>query len=744
MANVTRRQFLKIGAAGTAAAGVASGLMTEWWGLDGYQAIDPNTEGETVIPTICEMCFWKCGVLAHVRDGRVTKLEGNPHHPFSRGRLCPRGLGGTGLLYDPDRLQRPMIRRQAQRGADEFEEVTWEEALDYTAERMSRVREQHGPEALAFLFHGLGSAWFKTLMKGYGTPNMAAPSYAQCRGPRESGYHLTIGRGVGSPEPIDIQGARCLTLIGSHLGENMHNTQVQEFADAVDRGIDLVVVDPRYSVAASKARYWLPIRPGTDTALLLAWMHVIINERRYDAEYVENHTVGFDRLRAHVQDKTPDWAHVRTGLETEQIIDSARLIASARPASLIHPGRRATWYGNDTQRARAMAILAALLGSFGRRGGYIQPSKMPVAPYPLPEFPHPERPSADRPTATPYPFAVEPLASGLRDAAIPGTAAYDVKAWFVYGTNLNQAIPQPQRTIEAIQNLDFIVSVDVLPSEICGWSDVVLPEATYLERYDDLYSPAYREPFVALRQPVVEPLFESRPGWWIARELGHRLGLERYFPWSDAEELLRHRARATNLDWDELRSRGVALGETVPYCEEDGLAPSFSTDSGKIELYSAALEEAGVDPLPDFRMPPQPTAGQLRLISGRSPVHTFGRTTNNRFLSTCDDENEAWINPSAARTLPGFETSPLNNGDRVILVNQDDVRSEPVKVKLTERIRGDVVYLVHGFGHTAARLRFAHRRGASDSDLITRTVVDPLMGGPAYFTNFVRVERQEV
>ncbi len=741
MSSVSRRTFIKIGGGGAAAAAVGSGLVSEWWGHDRYDPMDPGTTGEQVVPTFCEMCFWKCGVLAHVRDGRVTKLKGNPDHPFSRGRLCPRGIGGTGLLYDPDRLRQPLIRREGRRGEQSFEEATWEEALDLVGERMTQLRDRHGPEALALFSHGMGGSWFKTLMKAYGTPNVAGPSYAQCRGPRETGYYLTIGRGVNSPEPIDIKNARCLTLIGSHLGENMHNTQVQEMADAIDQGIDLVVVDPRFSVAASKAAHWLPIRPGTDIALLLAWMQVIIAEDLYDDDYIEQHAVGFDRLSAHVRDKTPEWAAVRTGLEASQIRDSARLIASHRPRSLIHPGRRAAWYGDDSQRMRAMAILAGLLGSFGRRGGYLQPTKFSVPALPHPEYPRPRRSAADHPRGGGYPFATEKLSSGMRDAAIPGTAEYDIKGWFVYGTNLIQALPQPQKTLEAIQNLDFMVAVDVLPAEITGWADVVLPEATYLERWDDLYSPAYREPFVALRQPVIEPLYESKPGWWIAKEIGRRLGLERFFPFTNAEDVVRRRAERAGIDFAELRRTGVALGDIEPVCEEDGLTPSFSTSTHKIELYSERLAEAGTDPMPVFRMPEQPPSGQLRLISGRSPVHTFGRTTNNRFLSLCDDENEAWINPIAARSLPGFETTPLRNGDRIVLINQDDVRSEPVKVKLTQRIRGDCLYLVHGFGHTDARLRYGYRRGASDSELTTRVETDPLMGSPSYFTNFLRVER---
>jgi thiosulfate reductase/polysulfide reductase chain A len=221
-------------------------------------------------------------MLAHVQGDRVTKVVGNPQNPLSRGMLCPRGAGATGLLDDPDRLKRPMIRR-AQRGEDVFEEVSWDAALGEVSEKLLQVKARHGAEALALFTHGSGGTWFKALMKAWGSPNIGAPSYAQCRGPREAAFQLTFGSPLGSPEPLDLANARCITLIGSHLGENMHNTQVQELAEALGKGADLVVVDPRFSVAASKARYWLPVKPGTDIALLLAWMHVIIGEGRHDA-----------------------------------------------------------------------------------------------------------------------------------------------------------------------------------------------------------------------------------------------------------------------------------------------------------------------------------------------------------------------------------------------------------------------------------------------------------------------------
>jgi thiosulfate reductase/polysulfide reductase chain A len=309
-------------------------------------------------------------------------------------------------------------------------------------EGLLEVKRKYGPEAVALFTHGSGGTWFKHFMKAWSSPNVGAPSYSQCRGPREAGYLLTYGTPLGSPESIDIANARVITLIGSHLGENMHNTQVQELAEAIGKGAQLVVVDPRFSVAASKARYWLPIKPGTDIALLLAWMNVMLEEKLYDAEYVAKFAIGLDDLKAHVAAKTPEWAYPITGIRPELIRESARLIASARPASLIHPGRHTTWYGDDTQRERAMAILAALLGSWGRRGGYVSYGKMGLPPYPIAKpFPHGDKSPADKPKTGGYPLANEVIASGLCDASVPGRALYDIKAWLVYGSNLMQALP---------------------------------------------------------------------------------------------------------------------------------------------------------------------------------------------------------------------------------------------------------------------------------------------------------------
>lgn len=719
-----RRTFLQITAGGAA---VAAGAVS----LGMRPAAQAAPRAVHKVPTFCELCFWKCGVIATVEDGVVTKLDGHPAHPLSLGRLCPRGNGGTGLLYDPDRLKKPLIRT-GERGQERFRETTWEEALDYVAARMRKIRAEHGPEALALFTHGHGGSFFSQLLKAYGSPNIAAPSYAQCRGPREVGFQLTFGTGIGSPENTDIANTRFLVLIGSHLGENMHNTQVQEFAEAIRRGAKIAVVDPRFSVAASKANWYLPIKPGTDIALLMAWANVLVNEGIYNRPFVEKYATGFEEFKAAIQEMTPEWAEKITEIPADLIRTVAREMAAAAPAAIVHPGRHVTWYGDDAQRSRAIAILNALLGSWGAKGGFFLPSGVDVPPYPAPPLPKPQRPAIDG-AGSRYPLADETLASGLCDATLAGTP-YKARGWLVYGTNLLQSLPQPQKTLEAIHALDLLVVIDVLPVEIAGYADVVLPECTYLERYDDLYAGAFRTPFVALRQPAVEPMYDSKPGWWMAKELAKRLDLEAYFPWKHIEEYLDRRLQGLNLNLADMKKRGV-----VVYPAGDTTLPpdhKFDTPSGKVELYSRVLAEMGVDPVPKYYPKPEPPEGHFRLLFGRSPLHTFGRTTNNRVLGSVVRENEVWIHNRAAAALG------VRPCERVRLVNQDGAKSAPVLARVTNRIRPDCVYMVHGFGHTARNLRFTAGRGASTTGLVTRVSVDPLMGGTGMFNNFVRIEKE--
>ncbi len=730
-----RREFIKIAGAGTGAMVVAPKLYAEF-GKKDEELLESGSAERT--PTYCEICFWKCAGWVYKKDGKPWKIVGNEDDPNSRGRFCPRGTGGIGAYTDPDRLKKPLLRVE-KNGKQVFKEVSWDEALNFIADKLRDIAQKHGPECVALFSHGSGGSYFKNLLAAFGTKNVAAPSYAQCRGPREEAYLLTFGDGVGSPERTDIVNSKCLVLLGSHIGENMHNGQVQEFSQAVANGATVITVDPRFSTAASKSKYWLPIKPGTDLALLLAWIHVIIYEELYDKDYVKKYTIGFEQLKQAVKHNTPEWAYPITTIKPHIIRQTAREMAMHAPATIVHPGRHVTWYGDDTQRVRAGAILNALLGSWGRRGGFYFPAKAHVPKPPIPKYPKPRR---DWRKAFPdqFPLANLALSSGICDATIPSAERNcSFKAWIVYGTNLIQTLPQPQKTLEAIQNLELLVAIDILPAEITGWADVVLPECTYLERYDDLRISPGRVASVALRAPAFKPKYDSKPAYWIARELAKRLGLEKYFPYEKIEDYLDYRLKAIGSSLEEMKKIGVKLIENPEhrFYLEEGEDYEFGTPSGKIELYSTTLADYGFDPIPRYTHHEEPPDGYYRLLYGRAPMHSFGRTINNPNLSQLMKENEVWINRKVA------EQWGIKNGEYIVLENQDGIRSRPIKAKVTERIRHDAVFMVHGFGHSDKRLHRAYHRGADDQKLISRVKLDPIMGGTGMRVNFVTFRKEE-
>jgi thiosulfate reductase/polysulfide reductase chain A len=642
------------------------------------------------------------------------------------------------MFTDPDRLKKPLLR-VTKNGEQTYREASWEEALDFIAAKMKEIREKHGPESMALFNHGSSGRYFTYLLNAFGSNNVAAPSFAQCRGPRDTGFDLTFGESVSSPEVTDIRDTRCLVLIGSHIGENMHNGQIQEMSEAIDKGAVIITVDPRLSTAASKSKYWLPIKPSTDLALLLAWIHVLIYENLYNKEYVNLYAEGFNELKEHVKDFTPEWAYGITTLKPELIRHSAREMANAAPSTLIHPGRHTSWYGDDVQRSRAIAILNGLLGSWGSRGGIFFKEGIKIPEFPHPEYPKPAWSWQDTLNGR-YPHAKEAITNTIIEASIPAPDnKHEIKGWIVSGTNLVVSVPLKEQLMKAMQSLDLLVVVDTMPMEITGYADVVLPECTYLERHDDLRASPHREPTIALRMPAVEPQYETKPAWWIAKQIGERVGLGDFFKYKDLKEVLDWQLKQIGSSYEEMERIGLKkFPRKTPLYIEPGSAHQFKTASGKIEFNSAELKASGFASMPVYTPHPQPEAGFYRLIYGRAPMHTFSRTANNRNLVALMPENSVWVNPQVA------ELWGLKKNQYVWLKNQDGVISNfSVKVRITERIRWDSVYIVHGFGHHHKPLTYAFGRGVNDTELITQVAIDPIMGGTGMRGNFVTFVKEE-
>lgn len=733
----TRRDFIKISTASAGAAALSyKAFASKGFGLFESNSVDPvSDEDLTPYPTYCEVCFWKCAGWAYVdKSGRIRKVIGNQDDPHCNGRLCPRGTGGVGMVYDEDRLKNPLIRETRPDGSQYFREATWEEVLDKVANKMKEVKEKYGPEAFGLFNHGTPGGMLEHLLRSYGSESNAEPAFANCRGPRSSAFFSTFGAYVGSPENTDIRDTKCLVLIGSHIGENMHNSQVQEMSDAIDNDATIITVDPRLSTAASHSQYWLPIKPSTDMALLMAWIHVLINEGLYNKDYVEKYTFGLDLLKDHVKTMTPEWAYGITTIEPEMIRKTARAMASAAPSVVVHPGRHVVWYGDDTQRSRAIAILNALLGSWGKRGGFYFPESVSLPKFPHPHYPEPEWTWKDWNDGK-YPLATMGITTELLKASIPRyNYKHQVKAWMVAGTNLPLSMPDKSLFKEAAAAVEFIMVMDTMPMDITGYADVVLPESTYLERYDVIRSAAAREPNIALRMPAIEPMYNSKPGWWISKQIGERLGLHDYFNYNDYSEVIDWQLQQLGTSLEEMKKIGVKKypRKSGPLYLAENEDFTFNTNTGKIELYSTDFADHGFDAIPKFTKHPEPPQDFYRLIYGRAPMHTFSRTSNNPNLSDLMSENNVWVNPKVA------DLWQLKNGQEVWLKNQDGhITSFPVKVRVTERIRWDSVYMVHGFGHNNKKLSRAFGRGASDTEMITNVSVDPVMGGTGMRGNFI-------
>ncbi len=731
----TRRDFIKISSMGAGGLAIATTPLLAW--VPKFLKIDdviPDDSKAKRYPTYCEICFWKCAGWTYADEkGKLLKIVGNDDDQHSNGRFCPRGTGGIGMYNDEDRLKTPLIREEKD-GVQYFREASWDEALDLISKRLLEIGEKHSRECIAMFSHGSGGKFLGNILKAFGSGSISAPSYAQCRGPREVAFIATYGKGIGSPEPTDIRNTRCLVLIGSHIGENMHNGQVQELSQAIDNGASIITVDPRYSTVASKSKFWLPIKPATDIALLLAWINVIIEDELYDKDYVEQYTFGFEQLKNHVKNKTPEWAYGITTIKPDVIRKTAREMAGAAPAVIIHPGRHVTWYGDDTQRLRAVAILNALLGSWGRKGGFYMPEGIKMKNMNTPEYPKPKRNWRDAHPGK-YQLADLALASGICDATIPSVdQECSYKAWIVNGTNLITTLPNRKNTIDAINSLEFMVVIDTMPAEITGYADVVLPECTYLERYDLLRTSKHREPSIALRMPAAKPKYDSKPGWWIAKQLAEKMGLGEYVPYDNIEDLLDWQLKQVGSSLEEMQKIGV---KKIDRKYNDlyilqGEEHEFNTNTGKIELYSTSLQQEGFDPMPNYTPHPEPGPGFYRLNYGRAPMHTFGRTNNNPNLADLMDENKLWVNPKIAKEWD------LKRDQEVWLKNQDGVVSTfPIKVRITERIGKHSVYMVHGFGHSDKRLKQSYGKGMDDSELITNVMVDPVMGGTGMRGNFV-------
>ncbi|MBI3740001.1 MAG: molybdopterin-dependent oxidoreductase [Chloroflexi bacterium] len=721
---VSRRDFLKLGAAAAGALAIGQ-MLPPKVAHAAREAGLLNADGDGYVHSMCEMCVWRCGLIAKVKDGRVVKLDGNPEHPHSRGNLCPRGQSGLMNTYDPDRVLTPLIRA-GKRGEGLFRKASWDEALDLVASNMLSIKKKYGPEAMVFSStHNLSQPQFENLLYAFGSPNYGTQR-SLCFNAMITAFSLTYGVEEPSRKYDDV---KFILMVGRNMMEAISTSETGELSRAIDRGAKLVYLDPRYTKTASKATEWIPIRPGTDSAFLLAMINVIVSNELADCEFVKQYVNGCDDLPKEMSRYTPEWAEKITGIPAATIERIAREYAAAGKNALAHPGWRTSNFINSFQTERAIATLDAISGNVLTPGGCLSAEVAAEgAGLGAPKQPPYPRMSALRLDGVPWKYPLVPLKIGvfqeLRDNIVKGDP-YQAHGWFISRQNPIQSLPDQNKTLEAFGKMDFITTVDIIMNDTSWFSDVVLPEASYLERYDPL-SVVGDKAF--LRQPVIEPQGEAKSALWIYKQLGERLGLGDYFQYKDEEDYIRQQLKPLRVSLEDVKEKGYAR---LPDDGKDGEI-TFNTPSGKIEVYSETLKNAGFSPWPTWEEPPVPGENEFYLLTGKVAQQTQFGTQNNQLLHKYSDEPRLWMNAKTAANMG------LNDGDWVEIASQ--VGKVHSKLLATEAIRPDCVYMTPGYGHLSKGLKTAYGIGASDS-VVHVTYTDPISGGQALSQTFVTVKK---
>jgi thiosulfate reductase / polysulfide reductase chain A len=681
------------------------------------------------IPTTCEMCVNKCSVIAVVENGKIRKLNPNPENPKSRNMVCARGNAGIQQVYDPARLKRPLIRAGA-RGEGKWRPVSWDEAFDYTAKQLLAVKDKYGAQGTMWSSsESFNETFFKSLGQAFGSPNIVRHP-TLCLASLNLAYSVTFG----TVPSFDVLNSKYIIMSGANRLESFITPDTMDLLEAsTSRKARLIYLDPRYTVTAAKADEWYPIKPGTDLAFILALLHVIVGENRYDKEFVAGYTVGIDQLAEHVKQYTPEWAEAETEIPAKEILRIAREFADAAPRAMYYAGRRSSWYREDFQMRRAQAILNAVVGSWDRQGGMLPAQKIALGEYMFLPWDDVTSPSIDE-IGTKFPLAskVDGAYLTVRENILNSTP-YPVKAWMVHKQDPMNALPDQAKTIRMAEQMDFIGVVDVQMSDIAWYADVVFPESTYLERTDPPEVMGGVVPVVVYRQQVIKPLYDTKHTLEIVQGLAKRLGLSQYFDYT-LDQWIAAQVKELPLPdpLDYLKKHGAWVPAGYPkYGTTLNSEHRFVTKSGKIELYSERLQEAGYDPLPVFNAPAQPPAGKYRLIVGRRAYFTHSSTANNAWLNSFEPENNLWLHPASA------QAAGVSDGDRVEV--SSTVGTVQLPVRVTEEIRPDCVFMLHGFGKKAAWQRLASK-GASDAQVL-ETSWDRVSGNAALHETFVKIRK---
>ncbi len=750
---------------------------------------------------MCLNCSTVCGMIAQVDQGRIVKLEGNPLDPNARGKLCAKGQAAINMVEDPDRLLYP-LRRKGARGSGEWERITWEEAISDISIRLRKLRQEKRPEALMLQYgRDRTNGFLDRFTDAFGTPNKLGH-----RGLCSLNKRMAIKAALGDTDwdTADFSQSKFILNFGSNFYEahQGHVGMVSRVAEAKRKGARLITFDVRLSNTAAQSDEWHPIFPGTDGLVALAIGHVILEENLQHTEFIENWTnVTVAELKSHYKRYTPAYAERESGVAAEVIRRIARAFAAAAPRATTVSNRGAHAHFNGFHNEWAILCLNALVGSIGEQGGlcYVPGDVNQSAPQPGPLPPKPKiRTALSHPAEFPLANEIYPRAVSSTIYPDLSSGRAEIDTLISYYVNAPMSWPEGPTLVREVllseEKIPFHVAIDAFFSETVEVADYVLPDATFLEKWDlDARNSYDLKPYVGLRQPVLTPPGECKDIRDILIRLAHAIDGEmaQWFPFTDAESFVRVWASKLPGGLKNLQKNGIWVDETVkpayaPYrqtididlrsplieidCQGtvwkknaeigekkaigihlDGcVVRGFDTPDRRFQFKIERLRElslASIDreTFPDYQAivaHQTPLAEcEFVLTTFKWNVHTQSRTANQVWLTEIVGDNPCWIHPASATRLK------ISDGDVLILSKRNDDRGLSsslgirVQAYLTEAIHPQVVAISASFGHWQYG-RTAAFRGYNPNALIV-SGADPIGGGQSWNDTVVRISASD-
>lgn len=779
---LSRREFLKMFgmvAAVSATGGVAQALVKE---LKENKIKYFTSGNEVIIPTVCSLCPSGCGMLARVVDGNLVKMEGNPMHPTNLGALCPKGQAAPELLYNPDRLTGPM-KQTGPRGSDHWESISWDEATEIVASRLSEMRQDDHPERTAILYgetRGQMRGFLEFFMSAVGSPNTISHDSLNIEAAKLA---MLYTQGIYDLPAYDLENTSYILSFGASLLEAGRSPQrmISGYSymrqGRTERG-KVVVIDPRQGVTGAKADEWIPINPGTDAALALAIANVIIKTGQFDSDFVNNYGFGFeDFVDSEGQQRKGFKNYVLenydplrvaqiTGISATTISRLAGEFVGTKPAVAVLPGKGGLLNGSLNGLSAAMAIhcLNALVGSIEAPGGVL------VQRYPQcvdwPALPNDAVAEKGRETerldgaGTMYPLGKHAY-QAVADRVLDG---YPLETLFLYDANPVYEAPQGERFVKAFEKIPFIVSFSSMMDETALFADLVLPEPTFMERWQDDYFEGLGYPGIGLRQPVVEPRFDTMSAGDFLINVAQSMGGEvaQAVKWDSYKALLQERLQNVGTDWETLTQLGAwlepgyrfsrrgserwvneVIGADRMHAPRDGRFDFFSRELNCLlgEMSREELEERGAGVSGDALFLPHYEAVSYAGDSENFPLllnvvtlMSLGSYSQNANMPSLQEISgmvvgEKWgswveMNPETAHHLS------LTDNQMVWI--ESVFGKVKTKLKFVKALRPDVVNLPYNQGHTAGG-RWAKNRGVNGLEIMNPA--SESFTGLASFTN---------